>query len=95
MSIETKEELSIIQDVENDQYVSLKDSQMQEMQANLKTAATNTIEKMTKRKSISIRLIEDDIDRLKAKAANLGIPYQTLISSIVHQYSHGELGKAV
>jgi len=95
MSIETQEELKIIQDVESGQYVSLKDSQMQEMQTALKSAATKTIEKMTKRKSISIRLIEDDIDRIKAKAANLGIPYQTLISSIVHQYSHGELGKAV
>lgn len=41
-----------------------------------------------KRKAISIRLLEYDIKKLKAKSKEEWIPYQTLISSIVHKYAN-------
>ncbi len=93
--IETSEELQIIQDVENDNFESLDKNEFKEFKSLLQEASKNTIEKLSKKKSISIRLLEDDIQRLKAQAINLGMPYQTLISSIIHQYSHGQLSKAV
>ena len=40
---------------------------------------------LAKSKNISIRLSESDIYNSKVKAAELGIPYQTFISSIIHQ----------
>jgi len=40
----------------------------------------------SKRKAISIRLLEYDIKKLKAKSKQEWIPYQTLISSVVHKY---------
>ncbi|MDD4151289.1 MAG: antitoxin [Candidatus Gracilibacteria bacterium] len=40
----------------------------------------------SKRKAISIRLLEYDIKKLKAKSKAEGIPYQTLIASAVHKY---------
>jgi predicted DNA binding CopG/RHH family protein len=43
------------------------------------------------KKQISARLFERDIIKLKARAAELGIPYQTLLTSIVHQYVEGRL----
>ena len=94
INIETDEELQIIDDIENENFVSVNKNEFNELRNTLQSASINTIEKLSKKKSISIRLLEDDINRLKAKAINLGMPYQTLISSIIHQYSHGQLGKA-
>ena len=40
---------------------------------------------------ISLRLHGADLADLKREADRLGIPYQTLLSSIVHRYVNGEL----
>ena len=37
-------------------------------------------------KHINIRLSERDLQKIKVKAADKGLPYQTLVSSILHQY---------
>lgn len=42
----------------------------------------------SKRKAISIRLLEYDIKKLKAKSKREWIPYQTLIASAVHKYAN-------
>ena len=39
-----------------------------------------------KRRRISISIPERDLARLKARAAEEGMPYQTLINSILHKY---------
>ncbi len=39
-----------------------------------------------KRRRISISIPERDLARLKTRAAEEGMPYQTLINSILHQY---------
>ncbi|TSC58960.1 MAG: hypothetical protein Greene041679_3 [Parcubacteria group bacterium Greene0416_79] len=38
-------------------------------------------------KNINIRLAERDLYKLKVKAAEKGLPYQTLVASILHQYN--------
>lgn len=48
-------------------------------------------EQMGKKKAISIRLLESDIERIKAKSVSQGLPYQTLISSLIHQYASGKI----
>lgn len=40
---------------------------------------------------ITTRLAQHDLARLKARALELGMPYQTLLASIVHQYVEGSL----
>jgi len=40
---------------------------------------------------ITTRLARQDLARLKARALALGMPYQTLLASIVHQYVEGTL----
>lgn len=44
-----------------------------------------------KSKRINIRLTEKDYHDIQAKAMEEGIPYQTLISSIIHKYNKGKL----
>ena len=48
-------------------------------------------ENATKRKAVSLRLLERDLQKVRTKALAQGIPYQTLISSIVHQYVNDRL----
>ena len=49
------------------------------------------IEKSSKKKIITLRLNENDLERIKSIAENEGIPYQTLISSIMHKYVNNRL----
>ncbi|MBM9500277.1 antitoxin [Leptospira sp. 201903071] len=53
-----------------------------------KSAAKNTL---LKDKRMNIRIAGKDIQLLKTKALEIGIPYQTLVSSILHQYVTGKL----
>lgn len=46
---------------------------------------------LNKTKNINIRLTERDLYKLKAKAMERGLPYQTLVSSVLHQYSNGRI----
>ncbi|WP_413557649.1 hypothetical protein [Bdellovibrio sp. HCB209] len=40
---------------------------------------------------ISVRLNTNDLIDIKTEAERLGIPYQTLIGSILHRFINGEL----
>ena len=40
---------------------------------------------------ISLRISENDLIKLKMKASEEGIPYQTLIGSIIHKYVNEQL----
>ena len=43
------------------------------------------------KKAISLRLSPSDLEGIKSKALIEGIPYQTLISSVIHKYVNGTL----
>ena len=44
-----------------------------------------------KNRRINIRISERDLINLKAKSLEEGIPYQSLISSVLHKYVNGKL----
>jgi predicted DNA binding CopG/RHH family protein len=44
-----------------------------------------------KDKRVNIRLSQKDLTAIKKRALEEGIPYQTLISSIIHKYVSGRL----
>lgn len=46
----------------------------------------NILAEAWKNRSISLRISSFDLEKLKERAENEGIPYQTLISSILHKY---------
>lgn len=54
----------------------------------LKQYARNTLQKD---KRINIRMSSKDLDQVQVIAAQEGVPYQTLISSIIHKYVSGYL----
>jgi len=47
--------------------------------------------KAKKNKAISLRISEYDLEKLKEKAASDGIPYQTLINTVLHKYITNQL----
>lgn len=49
------------------------------------------IRKVRKNQAISLRLSEFDLELLKKKAESEGLPYQTLISSVLHKYVTDQL----
>ena len=44
-----------------------------------------------KDRRVTIRLYDHDLKGIQKKALEKGIPYQTLISSMIHQYVEGDL----
>ena len=52
--------------------------------------ALNTLNK-NKKININIRISDLDYEKIKIKAVGEGLPYQTLISSIIHKYLTGQL----
>ena len=49
----------------------------------------------SKPRSINIRLSERDLQKIRALAAEKGLPYQTFISSLLHQFSGKRTGEIV
>ena len=47
---------------------------------------------LRKDRRVNIRMTERDVIRFQKRAAEEGLPYQTLISSILHKYISGRLG---
>jgi predicted DNA binding CopG/RHH family protein len=54
----------------------------------IKAMARNTFRKDRR---ITIRLYEHDLKGIQKRAMEKGIPYQTLISGMIHQYVEGDL----
>ena len=59
--------------------------------ANKTINSASKSEAQKKNKSVTFRLSEHDFEAIKLRAAVDGIPYQTLISALVHQYALGKV----
>jgi predicted DNA binding CopG/RHH family protein len=81
-----KEEKKIIDTYESDEMKLSKPSE-NEIEA-IKRVAAKTF---TKDKRVTIRLYAHDFRGIQKKAMEMGIPYQTLISGIIHRYIEGDL----
>jgi len=82
----TKEEKILINKIESGNWKSVKDFESYKL--HLKETAQKT---MIKDQRMNIRMAKRDIDALKAKALEEGMPYQTLVSSILHKFVTGKL----
>ena len=85
-TLSAKEEEELLNSFENDEWQSIEDI-VQDKQIAIQ-AASNYLQKDIR---INIRISSSDLKRIKQKAAYEGLPYQTLISSILHKYSAGHL----
>ena len=46
---------------------------------------------LKKNKNVNIRISENDLESIKLLAVREGMPYQTLIGSLIHKYASGYL----
>ena len=83
--ISPAEEQELIESSERGEWVSVGNIEAQ--RAFWRKAARAALD--GKRQRISISIPERDLARLKARAAEEGMPYQTLINSILHKYVEG------
>ena len=85
-----KEERDILVSAEKGECKRVRD--FDKMRKRLQEAARATARK-TKR--VNIRISQRDLESLQVKAMQEGLPYQTLISSVLHKYVNGRLKEAV
>lgn len=82
----TREEKDLLDSVENGEWKRIPNFNSEA--ARYKIAAQATVRKD---KRVNIRMTERDLVRFQKKALQDGLPYQTLISSILHKYIDGRL----
>ena len=81
-----KEEKKILKSLESGKWQSVKNPK--DYVNRLRVAAKKT---MLKDQRMNIRIAKRDMDKLKARALEEGMPYQTLVSSVLHKYFSGKL----
>lgn len=74
-------EKEILQEFNEGNFVSVENFKKEKENYKEYTKAT-----LSKAKNINIRLSEKDLQKAKSKAASKGVPYQTLMTSVIHQY---------
>ncbi len=84
----TKEEKDLLDSYERGEWYSVKNlkNKMKRYQAMAKTT-------LRKDKRVNIRISGQDLEGVQKKAMEDGIPYQTLIASVIHRYVSGRLSE--
>ena len=82
----TPEEQELLDSVENNEWRSIADVENESKRYQAYAKAT-----VRKDKRINIRISERDLLKLQQKALEEGLPYQTLIASVLHKYVSGRL----
>lgn len=81
-----KKERQILNSVENDEWKSIGNLEVEKKRYQEYATAT-----FKKDKRINIRISSKDLQALQIKAVEWRIPYQTLIASILHKYITGRV----
>ena len=81
----TKEEKSLLVDFDNNEFRSV--ASKKEMERVRAAARATAI----KDRRVNIRLSSHDLESIQVRALQEGMPYQTLITSILHKYISGRL----
>ncbi len=81
-----QEEKDLMESIEREEWKPVKNANREKDKA-IK-AARNTLKKD---KRINLRLTQKDYQQIQIKAIEEGLPYQSLIASIVHKYLNGKL----
>ena len=81
-----KEESELLKSIERDEWKSISNLQ-EEIEISKKIARATIV----KDQRMNIRISTKDLEALKIRAIEEGMPYQTLVSSILHKYLSGKL----
>ncbi len=82
----TPEEKSLLDSVESGEWKRVPDFRREAVRYRETARAA-----LRKDKRVNIRMAERDLVRLQKTAMREGLPYQTLISSVLHKYINGRL----
>ncbi|OGT46057.1 MAG: hypothetical protein A3E82_08030 [Gammaproteobacteria bacterium RIFCSPHIGHO2_12_FULL_38_11] len=82
----TDEESDLLASFEKGEWQSVKNLKQEKLKA--QKIAKNTLKKDAR---INIRMPSSDLMRIKKIAEDDGLPYQTLIASIIHKFISGRL----
>ncbi len=85
-----KEEEDLLKSVERGEWRRIPDFEKESKR--YQESARKTLRKD---KRVNIRMTERDLVRIQKKAIEEGLPYQTLISSVLHKYINGHLVEKV
>jgi len=81
-----QEEKKVLSDYDKGKYK--KAVRLQKIGREYETIARFTLKKS---KNINIRLSERDLQKMKSRAAEVGIPYQTMVAAVIHQYVNDKI----
>lgn len=81
-----KDELELLASYEQDEWKSAKNVKEQKEKYRAYARAT-----FKKDKRVNIRISSKDLTSLQKRAIREGVPYQTLIASVLHKYASGGL----
>jgi predicted DNA binding CopG/RHH family protein len=82
----TNDERDILKSYEQGEWTSTK-----KLAAERKLLRQYAKNALRKDKRVNIRISENDLVQLQRKAIHDGLPYQTLISSVLHKFVNGSL----
>jgi predicted DNA binding CopG/RHH family protein len=82
----SNDEKDILKSYERGEWTSTK-----RLSADRKQLAQYAKAALRKDKRVNIRISENDLVQLQRKAVQDGLPYQTLISSVLHKFVNGRL----
>lgn len=80
------DEKQILEDFDQEKFIEV--DNVKEERRRYKEYAKNTLNKT---KNINIRLSVKDLQRLKAQAVENGLPYQTLVSAVLHNFANKKI----
>jgi predicted DNA binding CopG/RHH family protein len=79
------EERKLVKSLENEEWVSdLTKKEKKKYEASARYS-------LNKQMRINIRMTERDLKKIRVKAIEEGIPYQSLISMLIHKYNEGKM----
>jgi len=81
-----KEEATFEKEINNGEWVVVPD-----MENEINKTRVQAHHFLNKNKKINLRLSDWDYMKIKIKAVQEGLPYQTLISGLIHKYLTGQL----
>ena len=81
------EEKRMEAEIENGDWTRDADKEINRIRSEMVDAAQNR----SKDARVNLRLNPDDVEKIRAKADREGIPYQTLIGSVLHKYATDQL----
>lgn len=80
-----KEEKELIKSIENGEWKVVSNKKM------IKKYTEYAKYSLKKNRRINIRMSEKDLKKIQVKAIQEGLPYQSLISMLIHKYNEGKI----